>query len=191
MFSKEQDDGSIVELSDDHEESEEEETVNEDDKTDKEGKETATTPDQQQAAAPDPPPTTASSKSSKKKAKRKKKKNKSGTGGGSTHCSTAMPEDDIPEGQQPPAPAVPVRPIDDIDLDDSSVVTSDSKPRKTARDKFKTCENCGSEIVERILVCAGCKKVAYCNFRCQKANWKLHKKTCSYALKKDVKDCTG
>ena len=32
-------------------------------------------------------------------------------------------------------------------------------------------------------MCAGCKKVAYCNYRCQKAHWKQHKKTCSYALK--------
>ena len=35
-----------------------------------------------------------------------------------------------------------------------------SKPKKTARDKFRACENCDTEIVDRILVCAGCKKVA-------------------------------
>ena len=69
----------------------------------------------------------------------------------------------------------------------------EAKPtgKKTARDKFKSCENCDMEIVDRILVCAGCKKVAYCNYRCQKAHWKKHKKTCSYALKKEAKDRTG
>ena len=35
-----------------------------------------------------------------------------------------------------------------------------SKPKKTACDKFRACENCDTEIVDRILVCAGCKKVA-------------------------------
>ena len=35
---------------------------------------------------------------------------------------------------------------------------------KTARDKFRACENCDTEIVDRILVCAGC------NYRCQKAH---------------------
>ncbi len=66
-----------------------------------------------------------------------------------------------------------------------------AKSKKTARDKFKTCENCQLVINERIQVCAGCKKVAYCNYRCQKAHWKVHKKSCSYALKKDTKDRTG
>ena len=66
-----------------------------------------------------------------------------------------------------------------------------SKPKKTARDKFRACENCDTEIVDRILVCAGCKKVAYCKYRCQNAHWKQHKKTCSYALKKDNKERTG
>ena len=76
--------------------------------------------------------------------------------------------------------------MDDLDLD------ADAKAsKKTARTKFRTCDNCSTEIIERILVCAGCKKVAYCNYRCQKANWKAHKKTCSYALKKEAKDRTG
>ncbi len=69
--------------------------------------------------------------------------------------------------------------------------SDDAHSRTTARDKFKMCENCGLEIVGRILLCAGCKKVAYCNFRCQKASWKVHKKTCSYALRKDGKESTG
>lgn len=67
----------------------------------------------------------------------------------------------------------------------------ESRSRVIARSKFKNCDNCGEEIVSRILVCAGCKKVAYCNFRCQKASWKVHKKTCSYALRKDGKESTG
>lgn len=62
---------------------------------------------------------------------------------------------------------------------------------EVARSKLKFCDNCGQEIVTRVQVCAGCKRVAYCNFRCQKASWKLHKKTCSYALRKDGKESTG
>lgn len=61
-----------------------------------------------------------------------------------------------------------------------------------ARSKLKYCDNCGQEInLSRVQACAGCKRVAYCNFRCQKASWKVHKKTCSYALKKDGKESTG
>ena len=59
------------------------------------------------------------------------------------------------------------------------------------KSKLKFCDNCGNELLSRIQVCAGCKKVAYCNFRCQKASWKMHKKTCSYALRKDGKESTG
>lgn len=62
-----------------------------------------------------------------------------------------------------------------------------SKNRKTARDKFRRCENCDQEILERIQLCAGCKKVAYCNIQCQKTHWKQHKKTCSYAQKPSEK----
>ena len=58
--------------------------------------------------------------------------------------------------------------------------------RVTARDKFKVCENCHVEISERIRVCSGCKRVAYCNSTCQKDHWKTHKQACSYYLKKDV-----
>ena len=70
-----------------------------------------------------------------------------------------------------------------------------SKNRKTARDKFRKCENCNQEILERIQLCAGCKKVAYCNLQCQKTHWKQHKKTCSYAQKPSEKvprcECCG
>ena len=58
---------------------------------------------------------------------------------------------------------------------------------KTARDKFRRCEHCDQEIVERIQLCSGCKKVAYCDLNCQRLHWKQHKKTCSYTQKKDKK----
>ena len=62
-----------------------------------------------------------------------------------------------------------------------------TKMRKTtARDKFKECENCHTEISDKIRVCSACKRVAYCNSDCQKEHWKVHKQTCSYYLKKDV-----
>ena len=72
-----------------------------------------------------------------------------------------------------------------VDACDSSSASADSKTksRKTARDKFRRCENCDQDILERIQLCSGCKKVAYCNIRCQKSHWKQHKKTCSYVQK--------
>ena len=77
----------------------------------------------------------------------------------------------------------------------SAVTTSssatDTKPtrtRKTARDKFRRCENCEQEIADRIQLCSGCKKVAYCNNHCQKAHWKQHKKTCTYVQKSLERD---
>lgn len=75
------------------------------------------------------------------------------------------------------------------DTTDKSTAAADgkSKSRKTARDKFRRCENCEQEILERIQLCAGCKKVAYCNIRCQKSHWKQHKKSCTYAPKQSEK----
>lgn len=58
------------------------------------------------------------------------------------------------------------------------------KKKTMARDKFRTCDNCHIGITERIRVCSGCKKVAYCNSACQKTHWKTHKKVCSYAVQK-------
>ena len=58
--------------------------------------------------------------------------------------------------------------------------------KMTARAKFKECENCHTEKLDRIRVCSACKRVAYCNSDCQKEHWKTHKQTCSYYLKKDV-----
>ena len=72
------------------------------------------------------------------------------------------------------------------------VFSSDGKCRRVirARDKFPCCNSCSKNIVGRILVCAGCRKVAYCHFECQKASWVVHKKVCSYALKKGGKEST-
>lgn len=68
----------------------------------------------------------------------------------------------------------------------SSSIITETRPRlrKTARDKFQHCDNCGEEIADRIQLCSGCKKVAYCNNHCQKAHWKHHKKTCAYHVQK-------
>ena len=73
--------------------------------------------------------------------------------------------------------------------DSAPAKTSQSKVHVVAREKFRFCENCGSEIEDKILVCSSCKKVAYCNRQCQKAHWKAHKKTCSHKVNKE--DCTG
>ena len=73
---------------------------------------------------------------------------------------------------------------------------SEMDRRKTARDKFRTCENCGIAI-QRIHVCSGCRKVAYCNKQCQRTHWKVHKKTCTYSATKKGEgeeedgECTG
>ena len=74
--------------------------------------------------------------------------------------------------------------VDDIDESLEGENSANGKARMTARDRFKTCANCNTLIKDRIQLCSGCKKVAYCNSMCQKANWKTHKKTCTYAAKK-------
>lgn len=82
--------------------------------------------------------------------------------------------------------------MDSTDDDESlegAVLSTYQAP--ASRAKLRFCDNCGQEILTRVQVCAGCKKVAYCNFRCQKASWKQHKKTCSYALRKEGKESTG
>lgn len=199
ILTEKEEDAAIVELLDDEEEEVDEDVVKVTEKKDTEELPTATAPPDPSPTTPDEAPT-FTTKSSKKRAKQKRKNKAS--------SESSQPVSTATTGYQPQEIAVlveggysstpvpnlsppdPVRPIDDIDLDDCESF-ADNRPRKTARDKFKTCENCQTEIVERILVCAGCKKVAYCNYRCQKANWKTHKRSCSYALKKDAKDCTG
>lgn len=103
-----------------------------------------------------------------------------------------------------PAPEDPPEPLDPDEVvhskldpphglgDEESDSESESPQLSSAaRNRLKFCDNCGQEILTRVQACAGCKKVAYCNFRCQKASWKVHKKTCSYALRKDGKESTG
>ena len=78
------------------------------------------------------------------------------------------------------------------DLEEDEIGESDAHAGpKIAREKFKFCDNCGKQIDSRIMLCAGCKRVAYCNYGCQKAKWKVHKKVCAYALRKDGKESTG
>ena len=81
--------------------------------------------------------------------------------------------------------------VSEMETGGDEVSTEEPHTKPASRSRLKFCNNCGQEILTKILVCAGCKKVAYCNFRCQKASWKVHKKTCSYALRKDNKESTG
>ncbi|KAG0314173.1 hypothetical protein BGZ99_008304 [Dissophora globulifera] len=49
---------------------------------------------------------------------------------------------------------------------------------------MSTCGNCGkssADIGEALKRCAKCKSVQYCSHDCQKAHWKVHKKTCTSA----------
>ena len=71
----------------------------------------------------------------------------------------------------------------------SSSVSTLRKPEKcrmTARDKFRECEHCQKPITGSIRLCSGCKKVCYCDRECQKSHWKEHKKSCVYALQKEL-----
>ena len=50
------------------------------------------------------------------------------------------------------------------------------------------CRACGNFPLpgKKLLLCAACKSVSYCNAACQKGNWKAHKATCkSFALNPD------
>lgn len=87
-----------------------------------------------------------------------------------------------------PQPSTSTKTTEDPVTNGVSSSDMKSKNRKTARDKFRKCENCNQEIVERIQLCAGCKKVAYCNIQCQKTHWKQHKKACSYTQKASEKE---
>ena len=69
-----------------------------------------------------------------------------------------------------------------------STATDTKKGRVTFRDKFNTCSFCSVPISDRIRICSGCRNAAYCNSKCQKSHWKMHKKQCVYALTKDQKD---
>mmetsp|Transcript_37202 Transcript_37202/g.72576 ORF Transcript_37202/g.72576 Transcript_37202/m.72576 type:complete len:575 (-) Transcript_37202:184-1908(-) len=58
-------------------------------------------------------------------------------------------------------------------------VRSDGSKDKTIE---RICGNCGSP--HNLKVCSKCKLVSYCSADCQKAAWKIHKKTCVSAAKK-------
>ena len=73
----------------------------------------------------------------------------------------------------------------------SSSATDSKRSKVTFRDKFNTCSFCEAPISDRIRICSGCRKVCYCNSRCQKSHWKTHKRNCVYALSKDQKETTG
>ncbi len=71
------------------------------------------------------------------------------------------------------------------DVPASANATTVKRGKMTFRDKFSTCSYCESTIEDHIRICSGCRKVCYCNSKCQKSHWKMHKKQCIYALSKD------
>ena len=59
----------------------------------------------------------------------------------------------------------------------TSVSTSVSKSTTTAGHQTSKCDHCG-ERKDKLLVCGRCRKARYCASECQKADWKVHKKSC-------------
>eukprot|EP00753_Platysulcus_tardus_P014812 PLAT4548.1.p1 GENE.PLAT4548.1~~PLAT4548.1.p1 ORF type:complete len:363 (+),score=156.79 PLAT4548.1:11-1099(+) len=49
-----------------------------------------------------------------------------------------------------------------------------------------TCANCGAEGAK--LRCSRCKKVVYCNAKCQRSDWRFHKRICQKPKKKPTKE---
>ena len=45
---------------------------------------------------------------------------------------------------------------------------------------IEVCQNCGKGGKVALLQCSRCKKAKYCDKKCQKENWKEHKKNCFY-----------
>lgn len=122
------------------------------------------------------------------------KKPEKGTAPVSMETSTQQPTVSLETKLSEPIPGATVTSQEEVthqhsreSRESGSSAETKGKVRKTARDKFRQCENCNQVIHERIQLCSGCKKVAYCNVQCQKTHWKQHKKTCSYALKKEGK----
>ena len=115
-----------------------------------------------------------------------------GSGGAGVGTDTQTEETKPVDSESTPSETPPTTttttttptPPDSSTTSSSLAAEARSKARKTARDKFRHCEKCSQEIQERIHLCAGCKKVAYCNNQCQKSHWKQHKKTCSYIIQK-------
>jgi hypothetical protein len=48
-----------------------------------------------------------------------------------------------------------------------------------------SCSHCGKHGGAALLRCSACKQTRYCGAECQKAAWKLHKKTCAFRLPLD------
>lgn len=46
-----------------------------------------------------------------------------------------------------------------------------------------TCQKTEATNAKPLLRCSGCKSITYCNKDCQKADWKNHKKDCSFQPK--------
>jgi len=46
-------------------------------------------------------------------------------------------------------------------------------------DAERTCDNCGKRSKKKLMTCARCEGVSYCNAKCQKEDWKEHRNTCS------------
>jgi hypothetical protein len=128
------------------------------------------------------------SKSQRKKMKKRQKLADQGYSSASQYsASTGAPSDPLDPDEVVRSKLDPPHGL----AGEGSGSDSSNEGSATARKKLRYCDNCGAEILTRVQACAGCKKVAYCNFRCQKASWKVHKKTCSYALRKDGKESTG
>ena len=58
-----------------------------------------------------------------------------------------------------------------------SVRKRSSRKKVFKLDGGQTCVKCGST-GEKLLKCAKCKSVYYCNTNCQRAHWKVHKSSC-------------
>ena len=59
----------------------------------------------------------------------------------------------------------------------------DSEYFTSLEEKFQegpTCTACGNGSCSKLLICSACKKAQYCSRDCQKADWQIHKRICTY-----------
>ncbi|KAF9476993.1 hypothetical protein BDN70DRAFT_838420 [Pholiota conissans] len=63
-------------------------------------------------------------------------------------------------------------------MDDASKTSADNSEDKGPSKPESNCANCGGSGKPTLLACSACKKTQYCSRECQKAHWKVHKKTC-------------
>lgn len=55
---------------------------------------------------------------------------------------------------------------------------------------YHKCNQCGNDntiTAAKMKSCSACKLVFYCNQKCQRKHWKLHKKKCNYKKNIDIK----